>query len=115
MKDVYVNQLKEEDFKELFNRIKLYVNINGKIIPVDYAIQTPIQRYKLEGSRPYLTLFLRNFTCSVGKADEQVKTNIKQIYRDYMLEIFEGTDYAIEAAAYDNKVKERETNKALKL
>lgn len=115
MKDVYVNQLTDEDFNELYNRIQLYIDYKGQIVPVDYAIQTPVKRFKKEGTKPYLTLFLRNFSCSVGKADEQVKTNIKQIYRDYMLEIFEGTDYELEATAYDNKVKEKAAKRALKV
>ena len=111
MANEYVNQLEKEDFIELFNRIKLFIEYQGRIIPVDYAIQTPTQRFKLENSKPYLTLFLRDFSCSVGKAEEKVKTDIKRIYRNFMLERFEETNYAEDSVAYDEKQKERALNK----
>ena len=113
MKDVYVNQLKEEDLKNLHSRIQLCIEYKGKIVPVDFAIQTPVLRYKPENSKPYLTMFLRNFSCSIGKADDQVKTNIRQIYRDFMLEVFENTDYEVEAMVYDAKVKERNSKNVI--
>ena len=111
-KNFYVNQLNNDDINDLFNLLKLYINLNGKKVPIDYAIQTPNCRFKIENSKPYTTLFLRDFTCYVSNADVQTKNNIKEVYRAFMSKIFEGTTYDEEAILYDNRVAERNAKKS---
>ena len=112
-KNFYVNQLNDEDINEIFSRLKLILDLNGKKFRIDYAIQTPKGRYKLENTHPYCTLFLKDFTCYISNADLQVKTNIKRFYRNFMLNMFEGTTYAEEAEAFDVRAAERNAKKGL--
>lgn len=107
-KDFYVNHLLESDIYELFSQLQLFIELNGKKIKVDYAIQTPTKRIKLEGTKPYTTLFLKDFTCYISNAEAQTKANINEIYRNFMRNIFERTNYDIHAAEYDAKVAEKQ-------
>ena len=112
-KDFYVNHLTDAEINELFSKLQLFIELDGKKVKVDYAIQTPTKRIKLEGSKPYTTLFLRDFTCYLSNASVQTKANIKAVYRNLMSTIFEGTNYDAEAAEFDAKVAERNANKSL--
>lgn len=100
-KNYYVNQLTTEDFMELFKRITLLVEQNDRIIRVEYCIQTPTRRIVLAGTKPFCTLFLKDFTCSLTSCQSKsVKEQVKQIYKDFMLERFKGTNYENEFNAY---------------
>ena len=107
-KDFYVNHLLDSEIYELFSLLQLYIELNGKKVKVDYAIQTPTKRIKLEGTKPYTRLFLKDFTCYISNADVQTKANINEIYRNFMSKTFEGTNYDIHAAEYDAKMAEKQ-------
>ena len=112
-KNYYVNQLDEQHIAELFSRVKVHVEYNGEKFPVDYVVYTPKGKFKINNSKPYCTLFLKDFSCSMSGAPRETKENIQKIYRKFMLEVFEGTDYAANAKEYDIKKEERLSAKTL--
>ena len=104
----YVSQLVEEDYDELFKRISLIVEYNNQEIRIDYSFTGNEKSIKKSPeSKPYTTIFIEDFTCRLYGAPEKSKENIRRIYRNFMLERFEGTDYAEEAEAYDERRRQR--------
>ena len=100
----YVSQLTEEDYAELFNRISLKVNLANQNVRIDYAFMGNSKRIKQSPeAKPYTTIFIEDFICRLSNAPEETKERVRQIYRNFMLERFEGTDYATEAAEYDER------------
>ena len=88
---------------ELFSRIQLLVEQNNKIIRVEYDLATPTRRIKLEGTKPFCTIFLRDYSCSITYCQgDKLKEKIRNIYREFMLEKF-GEEYHKDALAYDER------------
>ena len=104
----YVSQLVEEDYDELFQRLSLKVQFNGQEVRVDYSFRNNEKTVKSSPeSKPYTTIFIEDFTCRIISAPEESKKKVREVYRNFMLERFAGTDYAEEAAAYDERRRQR--------
>ena len=104
----YVSQLVEEDYDELFERICLKVRFREQEVRIDYSILGNEKRIKKSPeSKPYTTIFIEDFNCRLYSAPEESKKQVREIYRNFMLERFAGTDYAEEAAAYDERRRQR--------
>ena len=103
----YINQLNEQHIAELYSRIKVHLEYKGEKYPVDYVIFTPNVKFKVNNTKTYCTLFLKDFTCSMSRAPKESKEGIQKIYRQFMLEVFEGTNYKADAEEFDIRKAER--------
>ena len=108
----YVSQLTADDYDELFERIVLKVRFNNQEVKIDYAFMGNSRVKPSPEAKPYTTIFIHDFSCSLSNAPEETKQAVRTIYRNFMLERFNGTTYAEEAKAFDEAKRLRLEAKA---
>ena len=99
----YTNQLTDTDFENIFEEIVLLKEKDGKTYRIDYDIVCNNRKIKRNDKSAYLTLFIRDFSCSMAHANSTLKRNVELKYIDYMLRRFEGTNYEAELREANSK------------
>ena len=108
---MYISQLEVEDIRKLYTLIKLY-DKNDPTKRLHYKVISDIFIYNPKKLKPTETLFIRNFSCSLPKADRETIDKINAVYRAYMASRFD--DYQDNLQVYlDRKNSKNNLNDSI--